>query len=131
MMRVVCVGIIVVTAFATIGGCDGGGLGSLLAQGSVSLGVGSTLVLATLTINQPGTLHGTMTWSGPPTELAEGFKHVATGTTIGYTIGSSPTTTTVAVTTDRVAAGTEWQFLAANGGASAASIQFEVRFEPD
>jgi len=131
-MRATCLCALVVVALAAIGGCDSdSNSGSVLAQGTATAPNGSGAVLATLNINQPGTLRGTITWSGDPTELAVAFKHVTPGNVIGMSIGSSPMTSTVAVTSARVAAGTQWEFLAANGSATTVSVQFEVTFEPD
>jgi hypothetical protein len=130
-MRAICVCVLVVSALAAIGGCDGdSSSGSLLAQGTASVTT-STTVLATININQPGTLHGTIVWSGNPTELAMGFRHVASATTIGMSLGSSPTSSTVAVTSARVAAGTQWEVLAAAPSGPAVSVQFEVTFQAD
>ncbi|MBN1916292.1 MAG: hypothetical protein JW889_00165 [Verrucomicrobia bacterium] len=131
MARVFCVSVLIVGALVSIGGCDGdSSSGSLLAQGTATVTSSST-VLATLNIDQPGTLRGVIVWSGAPTELAIGFKHVASATTVGMALGSSPTSSTVAVTSARVAAGTQWEVLAAAPSGPAVSVQFEVTFEAD
>jgi hypothetical protein len=131
-MRAVCLCVLLITALAAIGGCNGDSNGgSVLAQGTTTVGSGSDIVLATIDINQPGTLRGTITWSGDPTEMAVAFKHVAPAQVIGLSVGSSPTGSTVAVTSARVAAGTQWQLLAANGSATAVSVQFEATFQAD
>ena len=130
-MRATCLCALVVIALAAIGGCDSdSSSGSVLAQGTATVTT-STTVLATLNIDQPGTLRGTIAWSGDPTELAIGFKHVASATTVGMSLGSSPTSTTVAVTSARVAAGTQWQCLAAVPSGPGVSVQFEVTFDPE
>jgi hypothetical protein len=129
-MRVACLCVVFLTVLAAIGGCSGdGNNGSVLAQGTATVNTSST-VLATLTISQPGTLRATATWTGAPTELAIGFRHVASSTTAGMSLGSSPTTATAAVTSARVAAGTEWQFLGGVPSGPAVSVQYEVTFEP-
>jgi hypothetical protein len=87
--------------------------------------------LATVSITEPGVLTGTIVWSGPPTEIEAGFKHVVPSTVYGLVVGSSPAITSVAVTSARGAAGTEWEFMAGVPGTTAASLQYEVRFTPD
>jgi hypothetical protein len=130
-MRVACRCVLLVTALAAVGGCDGdSSSGSLLAQGTTTMPTGAT-VLATVTVAEPGTLYGVITWSGDPTEMELAFKHVTPGTVVGLSIGSSPLTSTVAVTSARVAAGTQWQLLAGHGSATAVSVQFEVTFQAD
>jgi hypothetical protein len=130
-MRAACLCVLVVTALAAVGGCDGDNSGgSVLAQGTATVTSSST-VLATVDCSVPGTLRGTIVWSGPPTEMGAGFKHVSPGTLIGLTMGSSPSTATVAVTSARVAAGTQWQFLAAVPSGPSVSVQFEVTFDPE
>jgi hypothetical protein len=125
---------LVLAGFALVAGCDGDndstGGGAVLAEGSANVTT-STTTLATITVDQPGTLRGVITWSGPPTEAAAGFKHVASSTTIGMVLGASPATTTVAVTSARVAAGTQWQLLAAVPSGPAVSVQYTVTFEAD
>ena len=129
-MRATCFCIAVIAALAAIGGCDGdGGGGAVLAQGTADVPSGA--VLATVTVNEPGTLHGVIAWSGDPTEMEMAFKHVTPGTVIGMGFGSSPMTSTVAVTSARVAAGTQWQLLVGHGSATAVSVQFEVTFQAD
>jgi hypothetical protein len=136
-MKSACLCVLLVTAFAVIGalaaigGCDGdNSSGSVLAQGTTNVTTGAT-VLVTVTVTEPGTLRGTIAWSGSPTEMEAGFKHMPPGTVIGLSMGSSPSTTTVAVTSARVAAGTEWQFLAAVPSGPDVSVQYEVTFEPE
>jgi hypothetical protein len=131
-MRVLCVCVLLVSALAAVGGCDGdNSSGSVIAQGTTNLPGSGELVLATVNCDAPGTLRGTIAWSGDPTELAVAFKHVVPGDVIGLAIGSSPSTTSVAVTSARVAAGTQWQFIGANGSGTAVSVQYEVTFQPE
>ncbi|MBN1916293.1 MAG: hypothetical protein JW889_00170 [Verrucomicrobia bacterium] len=130
-MRSIGLCVLLLTALAAVGGCDSdSSSGSLLAQGTTSVPAGDA-VLATVTVTEPGTLRGVITWSGDPTEMEMGFKHVTPGTMIGISFGSPPITSTVAVTSARVAAGTEWQLLVGHGSATTVSVQFEVTFEPD
>ena len=124
---------LVFAGFALVAGCssdDETGGGAVLAQGSANVTT-STTTLATVTVDQPGTLRGVVTWSGPPTELAAGFKHVTPGNTIGIVLGASPAITTVAVTSARVAAGTQWQFVATIPSGPAVNVQYEVTFAAD
>ena len=131
-MKAACLCVLVVTALAAVGGCDGdNSSGSVLAQGTATVPGGASTVLATVNCNVPGTLRGTIEWSGPPTEMAAVFLHVTPGTTIGLSLGSSPTTSTVAVTSARVAAGTQWQFMAGIPSGPDVSVQFEVTFDPE
>ena len=131
-MRTACLCVLLVTALAAIGGCDGDdNQGTMLSQGTANLAGSGEMVLATVNCNAPGTLRGTISWSGDPTELVVAFKHVVPGDVIGLTIGASPSSTTVAVTSARVAAGTQWEFIGANSSGTAVSVQFELTFEPD
>jgi hypothetical protein len=133
-MRVVCLCSLIVAGLALIGGCtsdDDTGGGAVIAQGTLTVPGGGTATLATVSITQPGVMTGTIVWSGAPTEIEAGFRHVVPSTVYGFVIGSSPATTSVAVTSARVAAGTEWELVAAVPGSTAASLQYEVSFTPD
>jgi hypothetical protein len=133
-MRVLClVMVLAVAALTWLGGCNGddSGGGSLLAQGTLTIPATSPATIATLQATAPGTLQCRLTWSGDPAEFEAAFKHVASGDIHGMTIGPSPLVSTAAVSSADVAAGADWQFLAANPASTAVSVQYEIRFFPN
>jgi hypothetical protein len=120
-------------AFALIAGCNSettsGGI--ILAQGTKTIATGADEILADVTVSEPGTLRGTITWSGPPTEMAVLLLHVTPSDMLGITFSNSPTISTVAVTSARVAAGHEWRFVGTNPNGPDVSVSYTVTFVPD
>ncbi len=127
--------ILLVAAAALIGGCDGddetseGGV--LLAQGTKTLPGGTDVDLVTVEATVPGTLRGTITWSGEPTELIGVFRHVATTDVHGVAQSPSPLIATAYVTSAHVAAGTQWLFFAENYSTPDVTVQYQITFTPD
>ncbi len=133
-MRYVCPLLaLALAAFALIAGCNSEteSAGILLAQGTKTIGTGDDEIMADVTVSEPGTLRGTITWSGPPTEMAAMLLHVAPSDLLGITLSNSPTTSTVAVTSARVAAGHEWRFIGTNPHGPDVSVSYSVTFVPD
>jgi hypothetical protein len=133
-MRLLCLLMVLAVAGLTwLGGCDGddGGGGSLLAQGTMTIPASTTVDVATIDVSEPGTLQARVTWSSGPTEVFAGFRHVATNQLHGMAQSPSPLTTTAAVTSSDVAAGSAWLFRAAETEGTAVTIQYEVRFFPN
>ena len=133
-MRYVCPLLaLAVAAFALIGGCDSetesGGI--LLAQGTKTIPAGADEILAEVTAAAPGTLVATITWSGPPTEMGAMLLHITPSDLLGITLSPSPATSTVAVTSVRVAAGHEWRFIGSNPGGADVSVSYSLTFTPD
>jgi hypothetical protein len=134
-MRVFRLGVVLgVAALVLIGGCDGDDEsdgGELLAQGVKSLPAGTDTDCVIVEVTVPGTLRGTITWSGEPTELIGVFRHVATTDVRGVTQSPSPCVTTTHVTSSDIAAGAEWLFFSENGSATDVTVQYQVTFTPD
>ncbi len=132
-MRYVVLSLVLALAAVTaIGGCDSDDSGSgTIAQGSNTVPASGDVTLANVTATVPGTLQGTFTWTGAPTELVGAFFHVTPADTLGITHSPSPVVCTVAVTSARVAAGEAWQFRVYNSTASDATVEYAVTFVAD
>ncbi len=134
-MRCFCLFFLCFAAVALIGGCDGDddgtAAGIILAQGTKTIATGANEILAEVTVSEPGTLRGTITWSGPPTDMAGMFLHITPSDLLGITLSPSPTISTVAVTSARVAAGHEWRFIGDNPNGPDLSFSYVITFTPD
>ena len=133
-MRYFCLFFLFFAPLDLVGGCDGddetaGGM--VLAQGTKTVPASGNVDLVTVEATEPGTLRGTITWSGAPTELMSVFKHVAPNDFYGLTQSPSPLTSVAAVTSARVAAGTQWLLRAGDTTGTAVSVQYTVTFTPD
>ncbi|GAG34051.1 unnamed protein product, partial [marine sediment metagenome] len=84
-----------------------------------------------VTASEPGTLRATITWSGLPTEMGVMLLHVTPSDMLGITFSPSPTISTVAVTSARVAAGHEWRVIGLNPDGPDVSVSYTVTFFPD
>ena len=125
---------LVFAGFALVAGCSGDdetGGGAVLAQGTMTVPATGTVDLVTVEVTEPGTLRGTLTWSGAPTDLYCVFVHVTPGDAYGVTQSPSPINSVAAVTSARVAAGTQWLLRAANPSSTAVSVQYVITFIPE
>lgn len=127
--------VLLVAAAALIGGCDSedetSGEGVVLAQGTKTIPAGTDTDIVTVEVTAPGTLRGTIVWSGDPIELIGVFRHVATTDVHGIKQSPSPLVTTTYVTSAHVAAGTQWLFFAENYSTPDVTVQYQVTFTPD
>ena len=133
-MRVLClVMVLAVAGLTLLGGCesDDGGGGTLLAQGTIAVPASGGTDATTVQATAPGTLQCRLTWSGEPPEFEAAFKHVASGDIHGMSFSASPLISTAAVSSADVAGGSDWQFLAGNGAATAVNVEYEIRFFPN
>ena len=101
---------------------------TILAQGTKT--ASGTTILASVSVEEPGILTGTVTWSGAPTNMTSGFLQVVSSLYHGVTVGGSPLTSTVTVTDTLVAAGHDWQFFVSNSGPDV-DATYVVQFTPD
>lgn len=125
---------LVFAGFALVAGCssdDETATGIVLAQGTKTVAASGTVDLTTVAVTEPGTLSATITWSGAPTELLCAFLHVAPSDMYGLTQSPSPLNPIAAVTSARVAAGTQWMLRVGNSSGTAVSVQYVVTFTPD
>jgi hypothetical protein len=97
----------------------------LLAEGDATLGGGVGLTLCTVYPPGVGTLRGTLTWSGGPSELVAVFND----NTMAYseTEGPSPVTSVLHVSVE----GEPWRFCGGNNGSTSASVHYVVTFQED
>ena len=132
-MRYFCLFFLFFAPLALVGGCDGDddGGGIVLAQGTKTIAASADEILAEVTVSEPGTLRGTITWSGTPTDMVGMFLHITPSDMLGITLSPSPTISTVTVTSSRVAAGHEWRFIGANPDSPDVSISYVITFTPD
>ena len=97
----------------------------ILASGDATIGAGVGLTLCTVYPPAAGTLRGTLTWSGAPSELVAVFNDNTTA--YSQTEGPSPVTSVLHVSV----AGDPWRFCGGNNGSTSATVHYSVTFLAD
>ena len=115
----------------TDGVSDTGTTAVVLDRGTGTVPGGPSQVsLTTISVSEPGTLEGRITWNGGPDELSPGLMHAASLSTEAAT-GSSPIFVYMEVTQALLDQGHDWYFNVVNTDPSPADVEYRVRFTPD